>query len=630
MNYNTHTSNNDALLPPSPSSSSSSLLIRPTLLCPPSYSECDPNSKDELIHLATTRLRCKVLQHGLTDAKSRVTDLQSELDNLRIELDTTENVLSKFGDHPDDRQLQALERRFSTHQKQLDHILSPAPLPPVSRPPTPPDQANSLLFPPRPEASLSASTFSSTLQRMSSIFRTKQQKRPTKKAPTTIATTTSAAASPSSAAAVHLEQQHDLVPSSSSSTCSSNYDSDTATPSMKEARERRMRRRQRVKQLRQEYQDRLRSYDPNWNGNDDGKNDRCPSTPALNNNSDIAPVVSPVELTQQPSKAPNDGGAKQHDIPLNLNTTTKPVKRRVSQSPSPQSLATTPTKKSMTASTAQPKPVPAQCLCKRKTNKPDPIKHHKAASLTSRTYHSKQPEMAPLETQKHLSPAPGPVAPPVETKSVTELTLPNDPMIHHATMSPTDPLDAPPSPPNVTEWLSQQQAYHLQEEHQQHNPLSNNNNTDDMPRRVSVESPEEHQPSSLYEGVLRDIEALSDFGNDLGLETDITHLLSPDQSSKDTFTDHWQHHPSAFSFYHQIRLCSILANHGMTRLSRTLLDGVKKGLSWCKFLSVLAVALLISLGRGPDHMLLSLDDMDYLAWLAGDDEEEGSVDSYFL
>jgi hypothetical protein len=381
---------------------------------------------------------------------------------------------------------------------------------------------------------------------------------------------------------------------------------------MKEARERRMRRRQRVKQLRQEYQDRLRSYDPNWNGNEDWKNDRRPSTPPLNSDSDNAPVISLVEPTQQRPKARKDDDIKQHDTTLTINTAIKPVKRKANQPPSPQSLTPTPTKKSMTASTAQPKPVPAQCLCKRKTNKPDPIKHHKAASLTSRTYHSKQPEMASLETQKQKSPAPGPVPPPIETKSASELTLPvsSTPPLHHATMSP--PEDAPPSPPNVTEWLAQQQAYHLQQ---------HDNNDDAMPRKTSIE--DEQQPSPLYEEVLRHLDALSDFGNDLGLETDISQLLSPDQPLTDN-----GYHPSALSFYHQIRLCSILANHGMTTLSRALLDGVKNGLSWCKFLSVLTVALLISLGRGPDHMLLSLDDMDYLAWL--DDEEEGFVDSYFL
>jgi hypothetical protein len=54
--------------------------------------------------------------------------------------------------------------------------------------------------------------------------------------------------------------------------------------------------------------------------------------------------------------------------------------------------------------------------------------------------------------------------------------------------------------------------------------------------------------------------------------------------------------------------------------SRYLLNGVNKGLSWFKFLGVLSLALLISLGRGPDHMLLSLDDMDYLDLMADQGE----------
>ncbi|KAI8337226.1 hypothetical protein BC941DRAFT_427107 [Chlamydoabsidia padenii] len=272
--------------------------------------------------------------------------------------------------------------------------------------------------------------------------------------------------------------------------------------------------------------------------------------------------------------------------------------------------------------------------------------------------------MASLETQKQQAPPldmsgeikseknQPPQAPP------TALSGP----LHHPTASVTpvtENLDTPPCPPNVTEWLSKQQAYQQHDDlmdtkEQQDEPLGNHDPFTMKQPAAFKEDETDQLPSKVYEDILRYLDTYSDIGNDIGLQQDITCILSPldyqqqpNGRAKSTWSSssssitsssslstpsydgyYWRAHHSSSSVYHQMRLYSLLANHGMTRLSRYLLDGIKKGLSWCKFLSVLSIALLISLGRGPNHMLLSLDDLDYLEWLA--DQEDGYVDSYCL
>ncbi|SAM06234.1 hypothetical protein [Absidia glauca] len=572
--------------------------------------EPDSTSKSELIQKATVRLRCRLLEEGLCGAQSKVSYLQSELDDLRIELSTTENVLSKFG-APDDRQLQALERRFNTHQHQLDRLLStnhistmvPIVSPPPSKPSLP---ANAVT---------TSTSFSSTLSRMSSIFSTSQQK-PFK--------------NPSGIATDH--QHRRSPPSSASSASSSNYTATTsededndslASPSIQEARDKQSRRRRRVKQLRQEYQQRLRVYDPTWNVN--GADTPSPSSV------DTSSINSIKKKQQSP---PQQKGQQPPS------TATKPTiaSARKRSSAKQPTLSTAPARRSPMPS-SQSKPAPAQCLCKRHTNKQDPSKGHKGAPSTSRTYCNKQPESVLLETPKHpLSPI------------ADETTRTTSPLVQHAdSPSPgaapdSKPTIEPPSQSHVSEWLLQQRHYlltHQQQDEDGYNEMDtlDSHNISDHPSpslkaRRSPPPPlalgstkrqqgQDHSSSGPFHDILRYLDTFSDFSYDATLQQDLTDLLSPNHPPPTypvALSDSSRAGQRPSSFYHQTRVCRLLASCGMVGGSRYLLNGVNKGLSWFKFLGVLSLALLISLGRGPDHMLLSLDDMDYLDLMADQGE----------
>ncbi|KAI8340125.1 hypothetical protein BC941DRAFT_500687 [Chlamydoabsidia padenii] len=463
--------------------------------------EHDSPSRHELIHMASIRLRRRQLEEGLSGAKSKVTRLQSELDDLRIELTTTESVLSKFG-QPDDRQLQALERRFNTHQQQLDHLLSSCA-----------NHIDSLTKPSLPDNAVTASTsFSSTLTRMSSIFSSKQQQTP-----------------------------------SVTSDISSTY---TGSSSTQEDKDRRSRRRQRVKQLRQEYQQRLQVYDPTWNG--DWK-----STSSSTDNKAI-------HSTQKPSRVQPSTVTKDTIASIKKRSSTKQP-TAIKKSPIPASQFKSP-----------------HCLCKRKTNKQEP-----------------------------------------DESTLDQHAISSTPL---ADNHPTIPNNGPPSQSNVSEWLLAQRHYLDQQQ--------DNLSMDDMQQdtQLTKRSPSlKNHSSSLFDDVLHYLDTFSDFSYDATLEKDLTQLLSPMND---------QHYPRPMdavvspgtsqrplSFYQQTRVCHFMANCGMVNGSRYLLHGVNKGLSWFKFLGVLSLALVISLGRGPDHMLLSLDEMDYLDLMA---DQGDSAYTYYL
>ncbi|CAO3590192.1 unnamed protein product [Absidia cylindrospora] len=616
--------------------------------CPP----LSPQAKDELINKATIRLRHRLLQQGILDAKTKVTHLKTELDDLRIELSTTENVLSKFGE-PDDRQLLALERRFNTHQQQLDLLLSTCS---TSKP-----EPQSQLKPQLQENAITASTsFSSTLSRMSSIFSSHQK--PFKK------TTTPATAPYDSGYYQHSDSSvtNDTYPTSQ---YGNNENDAQYTLSDLDAREKRMRRRRRVKQLRQEYQQRLQTYSPTWNTVDTNDWRPASSKDSDKNISDESMAVLPVPAPNTESEQRKPLKQQQH-LPSATNTTGK--KRPLSKQ------TTSTMKKPMMTSTKpiQSKPAAAMCLCKRKTtNKADPVKHlHKAASSSpSPAYYSKQPEMVLLETQKQpLSPSSPPTSKDETTRTIPLLNT------HVLALPPSSTLlsndDEPPRSSNVSDWLSEQRQYHSHQQHQQQHDDDNDDiNEEDesawMKKETTIDSQhnvtmdtgnnydhtmlkpspprmgfgtqtkhqQDQQSTNLFDDVLRYLDTMSDFGNDSGLQQDISHLLAPmgdfapsiySSSSSSSFStsvsSSWS---TAMSRAHW---SSLLTNHGMVGkyCSRYLVDGVNKSLSWCKFISVLSLALLISLGRGPDHMLLSLDDLDYLDLMAH--QGEPLVSSYYL
>ncbi|CAO3638612.1 unnamed protein product [Cunninghamella echinulata] len=182
----------------------------------------DTKKKDQLVQKATVQLRCDFLKEGI--------------DNLRIETATTENVLCKFGE-PDDRQLQALERRFHLHQQQFDQLLTSSFL----------LQKDINLNQQQPMTT--STSFTSSLSKMSSVFSSKK-----------------------------ITQQHD----DNNNDDDDDNDNDEQlqqkaainntildnNDDMDEEDEKKMKRKQRVKQLRQEYQEQLKMYDPNWE--DDG------------------------------------------------------------------------------------------------------------------------------------------------------------------------------------------------------------------------------------------------------------------------------------------------------------------------------------------------------------------------
>lgn len=570
--------------------------------------ESDSTFQNDLIQSATVRLRCRLLEESLCGAQSKVSHLQSELDDLRIELSTTENVLSKFG-APDDRQLQALERRFNSHQHQLDRLLSTNHTSPIVPVVSPPPSKPSL-----PANAVTASTsFSSTLSRMSSIFSTSQQK-PFKK-PSGIVT----------------DYQHSESPSSTNYTATTSEDEDNdslATPSIQEARNKRSRRRRRVKQLRQEYQQRLRVYDPTWNVNDAD----TPSTSSADTSS------SNIKNKQQPPS--------QQKVQEQPSTATKPTiasAKKQSSSKQPTPSAAPARRPPMPSS--QSKPAPAQCLCKRNTNKQDPSKGSKGASSTPRTFCNKEPESVLLETPKHpLSPI------------ADETTRTTSPLHQHVDSSPpsaapdsniTTKEDDPPAQSHVLEWILEQRHHILKHQQQQQMNEDGNSNMDtldlnDIPDHSSAslktkrspppplalrnkkrQQDQEYSSSGPFHDILRYLDTFSDFSYDTSLQQDLTDLLSPDHpppSYPVASSDSYRTGQRPSSFYQQSRLCMVLANCGMVTGSRYLLNGVNKGLSWFKFLGVLSLALLISLGRGPDHMLLSLDDMDYLDLMADQGE----------
>ncbi|KAI8092515.1 uncharacterized protein BX664DRAFT_347795 [Halteromyces radiatus] len=637
-------------------SSSSPPQFEPNSYLSLSYYENNPKAKDELIQKATVRLRCRLLQEGLTDANSKVSHLLSELDNLRIELATTENVLSKFGD-PDDRQIQALERRFNTHQLQLDNLLANSRIH---------QEKEQVTKPSLPANAVSASTsFSSTLSRMSSIFSSRQKS--VKKKPST------------STAAGMVTLQH----SESSDTCStSDDDLMDATPSVQEAHERRIQRRRRVKQLRQEYQQRLRMYDPTWNeDNDDWKSAHSPTSLSMEKEKQPDQLLQPEqqeqkqqqeeqkqqqeEQQQQQQEKQQEKQQQQRDQqhpkhhkqnhqkqrhqkqkqPVVSDNT--PGKRRPSQQKQPQTSSSA--KKPMTTSMAAPQSnaTPTQCLCKRKTNKSDPVKHHKAASTTSRAYKSKQPEVSSSSI-----PVKQPLLPIVDETALTKppsLDQPDSaiPPLRH--MNKVDD-STPPLQHGVAEWVLEQQQQHHHHQHELSNDISHmtqvgkdEKKNDSSITMTPLFSPSPHQAkqqqqhsSHLFDDLLQCLDTISDLGNDFGLEQDLRCILSHPMQHHHHDSSAWSSASSSISLdkfnihSKQLPFYLLLANQGLGACSRYLLAWMDKSLSWCKFLAVLSLAWLISLGRGPDHMLLSLDDLDYLDLMDDQDNMDDYGWSYYL
>ncbi|CAO3638608.1 unnamed protein product [Cunninghamella echinulata] len=96
---------------------------------------------------------------------------------------------------------------------------------------------------------------------------------------------------------------------------------------------------------------------------------------------------------------------------------------------------------------------------------------------------------------------------------------------------------------------------------------------------------------------------------------------------------------SRFSpLFYQLPLCALFIKQGILGLFSFLFGivfgvfsylfgGVQRILSWFKFLSVLSLALVISLGRGPSHMLASLDEGDYSDENINNEEDE---DDYYM
>ncbi|ORZ21696.1 hypothetical protein BCR42DRAFT_408144 [Absidia repens] len=585
--------------------------------CPPlSYCPGSPQAKDELINKAATRLRRRSLQRGIMDAKTK-------LDDLRIELSTTESVLSKFDD-PDDRQLLALEQRFNTHQLQLDLIMSACS---TSKP-----EQQSQLKPQLQENAITASTsFSSTLSRIDS--------------------------------------------SVANDTCSTseygNQNDAQYTLSDLDAREKRMRRRRRVKQLRQEYQQRLQTYSPTWNTIDSNDRRLAPSKDSDKNISDESMTVLSIPAPNTESEQQKQVKQQQHHVTTNTTGKKRPLsKQTVSAMKKPMMTSTKP---------IQSKPAAAMCLCKRKTtSKADPVKHLDKApsSSPSPTYHSNRPEMVLLETQKPpLSPSSQPLSSPSPPTAAKDETASTTPLLNTGVLALRPPStllsndDEPPRPSHVSDWILEQRQYHLHQRQQQHD---DDNDEDDtsingeeeegawMKKETSIDSHQlnvtmdtgsnydhtilkpspprmgfgtqtkhqlDQQSTSLLDDVLRYLDTMSDFGNDSGLQQDISHLLAPMGDFAPSICSSFSSSSSVSSSW---STSSLLTNHGTVGkyCSRYLVDGVNKSLSWCKFISVLSLALLISLGRGPDHMLLSLDDLDYLDLMAH--QGDPLVSSYYL
>ncbi|ORX58959.1 hypothetical protein DM01DRAFT_1405558 [Hesseltinella vesiculosa] len=76
--------------------------------------------------------------------------------------------------------------------------------------------------------------------------------------------------------------------------------------------------------------------------------------------------------------------------------------------------------------------------------------------------------------------------------------------------------------------------------------------------------------------------------------------------------------PSSSTFpsqFYQLPFLVLLMKQGVEKVLQLVFFVVSKSLSWIKFLSVISISLLISLGRGPDQMLLSLNE-----WVENDDE----------
>ncbi|KAF7724467.1 hypothetical protein EC973_000976 [Apophysomyces ossiformis] len=152
-----------------------------------SLNENDQQFKDELIQRATTRLRRRLLEEGLSDVMRELIRQQSQLEFLRVETAATIDAVTRLEDdfptEADDDgssttesqraldtkkqnlQLDVLERRLQTHKDQLGKIKRPETVPAKTNTAEPAPAKSSL-------TSLSALSMSrlSSLSLMSSLF----------------------------------------------------------------------------------------------------------------------------------------------------------------------------------------------------------------------------------------------------------------------------------------------------------------------------------------------------------------------------------------------------------------------------------------------------------------------------
>ncbi|KAI9306585.1 hypothetical protein BJ944DRAFT_248078 [Cunninghamella echinulata] len=656
----------------------------------------DTKKKDELVQKATVQLRCDFLKEGITDMTTKITQLQKELDNLRIETATTENVLCKFGE-PDDRQLQALERRFHLHQQQFDQLLTSSFL----------LQKDINLNQQQPMTT--STSFTSNLSKMSSVFSSKKVTQHDE----------------------NDDENEQLQQQSPNNNTILDNDDD-----MDEEDEKKMKRKQRVKQLRQEYQEQLKMYDPNWE--DDGDDWRS--------------IQFSIKDELEDKKKNKE---KKSIIKKKPTTLSKKSTLNKSNNNNKNGVMSTSSSSSSIHQQLYNKPLSITSSTHYQQQQSNP--HYNNFPLSPLPLEERKQSTMNLPTNNIYPPSTSLDTPPV-TPIVANWIMdqqhqqPSSSSGHHH-----HPIDLPSSPTSPHPHRLSRTSLSKYELYNNNNNQNNNRMAISIASQPSLPPPsiisstmhrlKSHRDAkkrrsqplpyrhSLYDDVLNYFDYTSELGQDHDLNRDLNHLLSPTSSTQrqqrhlvdeennnrtrrrrrrsneshqralsfhsSTSTSSssiassymslssrpsiysnleanhqpWRHHQqlspnyrrhdpyyklnrnnnnnnkkrtrggwnygngSRFSpLFYQLPLCALFIKQGILGLFSFLfgivfgvfsylLGGVQRILSWFKFLSVLSLALVISLGRGPSHMLASLDEGDYSDENINNEEDE---DDYYM
>ncbi|CAO3614323.1 unnamed protein product [Cunninghamella blakesleeana] len=675
----TNNSNNNPPLPTTETTTTIAMASVPGL----AYFELNDNKKrkDELIKKSTDQIRCSFLKEGILEITTKISQLQKDLDDIRIEAITTENVLCKY-DEPDDRQLQALERRFHSHQQQFDQLLSSSLLNQ--------DHYHLPSQQQQQQQHMTASTsFTSTLSKVN--HRRKKKKHP------------------------HSNEKENN--NNDNNDNDNDDDEEKDEDEEKEEEEiiddKKLKRRQRIKQLRQEYLQQLKAYDPNWEEDEgDWKSIQFSIKDGDDHDHDIKEKEMIKGKGKGKGKNENDHPKKKEKKPIKKKptlTTKKNKKNGMSPSPTTSSSSFPSTKQSMKKKQDMQDDTSSihSIIKKKKPNSLDHTNHPLSPPITS-SFEQQQAMMMKLP-MNNIYPSTSldtPPITPIVASWIMDQQHQNENM--HAYPSMNDHFSPPHSPlpfqqrptssshPNrlSRSSLSKYDFYHS---HQNRKSISSQPSIISSTRHpFKYANQQQQHRHSLYDDVMKYIDTSSTIRNDHGLNQDIYQLLSPrtenhqrslsfhsssSMTSPSSFystseiNSHWQpynnnnnnnnnnnrmmmnesryrrkrsksnqsyyiinnnqHHPRGVGFsplFYQLPLVALFIKQGIFGIFSILfhilfgifsflLGGIQRILSWFKFLSVLALAFIISLGRGPSHMLRSLDEMDYL-----DDENNNEMD----